>query len=62
MPDRRTVLALALAADVDVRTARRALTEGVYAIRGVRVQEALLRALAVVAPTTNRASEPPPAA
>jgi hypothetical protein len=38
-PDRRIVLALALAADVDTRTASRALTLGLDAIHGVRVQE-----------------------
>jgi hypothetical protein len=37
--DRRLVLALALAADVDTRTAARALTLGLDAIHGVRVQE-----------------------
>lgn len=40
-PDRRIVLALALAADVDLRTAARALTLGLGAIHGVRIQERL---------------------
>ncbi len=62
MPDRRVVLALALAADVDVRTARRALVDGVEQIKGVRLQENLRRGLAEINGSTAPASEPPHAA
>lgn len=59
MPDRRIVLALALAADVDVRTARRALVDGVEHIRGVRLQENLRRGLAEITGPAATALESP---
>ena len=62
----RIVLQLALAADVDPRTARKAMREGAAAVRGrpgERIAEqARILGIALPYTSTSRASEPPTAA
>lgn len=50
-PDRRLILLLAARADCNVKTARRALVDGVDAIKGANLRERLRKALAVLRPS-----------
>lgn len=54
-PDRRLVLLLAARADCNVKTARRALVEGVDSIKGANLRDRLREALAQLAPSPKGA-------
>jgi hypothetical protein len=54
LPERQLILLLAARADCNIKTARRALAEGIHVIRGANLRERLFAALEALRPSDSR--------